>query len=406
MLFLAVPALLQADPRYTWVGPAAGGNWDVAANWEVSGEPESDYTPVAGGPGGAYLPSTGVDRNIVYSGFKTTGADGRVWTNWLRDITIAQEAPALNALSVEQNLRLGNAMVLGAEGGGTAVLRLDNSQMNAQTIAGNRKRTPRLILEMGYRDQTPRVLTVGKGGLLDFAGSVYDDGNSAIMVGRGCLLLDGGAIHLRQGERKGSNRSILYAVNDDVVIRSGQIVFGAPAGGVAEGVSDVRFFAGNRFTVYEGHFVNQGGGAKQFWFSGASVVFFGSTVIDPGIAITLGGGRNQMLLSSVALNDVIVRPDGQAVKTVAVYAEGGNIGRIGFAQNRADTPAVLRLGSGLRVREGAQLPGADNVAPAEQGATVIYEIDTAGYTLDLRANPEAWKPDRPNRNVRAVPMVI
>jgi hypothetical protein len=405
VIALTLPPLLPAQvnyqqPLYEWTGATTTGapaSWSDATNWSVKTDATSQPVATDNAPQGnvgVLLGDTTTDREIVIPSDATGDPVSHLW--------FAQTSAATNRLSVlKNNYEVGNAVTLEASGGGAARLLLGNAGLDGGTVA-----TQTLSFAVGRADAPVQTLTIRQGGALDLGGYVYANTNVAVLLNRGNVMLDGGAINLQQGVRTSTNSSVTYNFNGDLAIASGVMNFGVAssytAGDGQAYITDVRTTIGGDFTMTGGRLVNvDGGGGKTIWLNGATNTIGAGSSLDAGIQFTLGRAAAQTLASAIALDNILLRKSGDSVTTVTVAATGQNIGRISFTQSVADKTTTLLMGSDLTLKSGSALPFADGAGSASAGTTVHYTIDTAGHTLDLTANTSHWTPNRANANVFA-----
>jgi autotransporter-associated beta strand protein len=334
---------------YTWTSATTGGSWSVTGNWTPSGAPTSGDT--------AALTDATANRTVFYD----TAASGT-----LTGLSFTQTTSGiLNELRVQRNLRVTNALVLGASSG-TAQLTLLGA--SAASITGT----------------FSGGITVNSGGVLSLA-NFNPAGNASVFNANltGNVTVSGGRLDfswVREGTATSSANSG-QVLTGNLTMSSGTIAFDNPLGSSPDRrlqiTGDVSV-TGGRFTT------NATAGVSNLRFDGASVVFAPTSYDDARFQNSLQRNGNQTYSGSTAIQNFFMRTTG--IKTVS---NSGTITTLNMfdEDSTGRSRTTLKLGSNLTVGSGGLGVGFTNA-----GTQLDYGIDADIYTLDLTGASGAWTP--------------
>jgi autotransporter-associated beta strand protein len=348
---------------YSWDGngtPNASGNWSVTNNWNP------DAT--TGGPTTgdiATLVDTTANRTVTYD----SSATGSLSTLNFNQAT----AGVTNTLSVQKNLNVAGAVTLAAAGG-TEQIVIGSTSTAAYTFTP----TSGLTLNSGGE----LVMTATGNGTTGF--------NSAGTGGTGTLTIAGGALTIAGTTGTSSGTSAASTLSMGLTMSSGNLTIANNTG-----ITDRRLLLQGAVNV-SGGAVSTTGGATSILFTTASPIIWNPTTFDTDLTLEMNLAGAQSLTTDKTISTFRARETG--VKTLTSTATGNGIGQLQLFDNNsgvANSRTTIRLGSDLKLTNGAAMPAAQSFGNTHQLGRIDLGIDTAGYTLDLSggASSGVWTPN-------------
>lgn len=345
----------MVNAQTTWIG-GTDLNWSTAANWSPSTAPTAGIT--------ALLGNTGADRTVVYD----ASASGTLGT-----LTFTQTSAFLNALDVQKNLTVTNAITLAASGGGTAQLSLNSTGSNRTLTASG-----------GIDIQSGGKL------VLNFGDNIATGSYAPTVTGN--VSISGGTMAIGALPALQTSGSTNAIISGALTISSGSIT-------IDNGTKDLRLQVSGNFTATGGSLTTTGTTKGLLDLGGATNSMSNFTMSSAyGIQLSRSGDQT---LTGLPTQTGLLYMRGSGTKTVG-SASGATVGSLQFINTNTNGTAVnLKLSSNLTQATGTQLLQLANGAAS--GTNTALGVDTAGYVLDMtqangasglaRGTNGVWKPN-------------
>lgn len=381
---LLSPLASFAAGKFTWTGNSGDNLWTTPGNWSIT-DADADTGTMPVGRVSVLLGNATADRNVIYRGATET-INGSAYSNWIAsDIRLEQTtASTTNQLSLYNSLSTGAGLTLAASAG-TTKLFLSNHELDGSGT------TMAAVLTLGYSTGS-QTLAVGTNGILDLGGKTENSNNTAAEIRYAAITLNGGQINLQNVLRAGTNTSALYNLTGPLNIQSGTLTFGTASSHSGSTYNtDLRLNVEGNLTMSGGRIANHDPSiSRQIWLKGATNTITGGA-LDSRINFVMNRAGEQTLTSTIALNDVLLRANGDTTVSLGVAAAGQNIGKMEFAQESANKTLIYKLSSDLSLKTGSAMPSALTWTGQ---ANATYGIDTNGHQLNLTSANTRWTPNR------------
>lgn len=251
------------------------------------------------------------------------------------------------------------------------------------------------------RNETlPDGTTVNSGESMNLGGVVGSSSNNAVAIATDELTIDGGTLNLEHARKNtsASQNSVQYLFNSKLALDSGTLNFGAPSSIADRGFGDalgIRIQIEDNFSMSgNSSITNQSSSTEsQIWLRGAQNTIGAGSIVSPDVSWVLN--RSQAFRSAVSLGSVTIRTSGGTNYSIGHTDsnETLHLGSLSLWQQTANRTASLSLESNVTLATRLNLAGAPS------SGTTVYEINTNGYTLDMAADGNRWKPDTRNNNI-------